>query len=201
MSYFWIPDVVVHGYLHLELLFLVLRHGSEHKGLDQGLAGSAHAHWQCCHLFLSPLLVGNVPVRPVFLLHTIHGCAEVGTLVHMIFGWLALPMVIHALLAVLADHTFQLLWYPVICEPPPHVADNTTTFQSFSSFINLINIGVLQGGLIVFCTLGWGEADVFIAFRGQDYDWLVVVESLFENQRNIDIVGVNKRSFAVHITQ
>ena len=62
-------------------------------------------------------------------------------------------------------------------------------------------IGVLQGGFFVFCKLGWGEADVLIAFRGQYYYWLVVVKSLFENQRDIDIVEVNKRSFTVHITQ
>ena len=84
----------------------------------------------------------------------------------------------------------------------PHVADNVIVFQVFNSCINLINIVVLQGGFFVFCKLGWGEPDVFIAVRGHDYDWVVVVESLFENQRNIGIVGVNKRSFAVlHITQ
>ena len=50
--------IVVHGYLHLELLFLILRHVGEHIGPDQGLAGSAHAHWQCFHLFLTPSLLG-----------------------------------------------------------------------------------------------------------------------------------------------
>ena len=101
--------IVVHDYLHLELLFLILRHVGEHIGPDQSLAGAAHAHWQCFHLFLSPLLVGNVLVRPVCLLHTIHDCVEVGTLVHVIFGWLAPPLVIDTLLAVLADHIFLLL--------------------------------------------------------------------------------------------
>ena len=79
-------------------------------------------------------------------------------------------MVIDTLLAVLADDIFLLLWFAVICEPHPHVADNATTFQAISSWINLINIGVLQGDFFVFCKLGRGEADVFIAFRGQDYD-------------------------------
>ena len=36
--------IVLHGYLGLELLFLILRHVGEHIGPDQGLAGSAHAH-------------------------------------------------------------------------------------------------------------------------------------------------------------
>jgi hypothetical protein len=65
-----------------------------------------------------PLLVGNVPVRPVYLLHAIHGCAEVGTLVHVIFGWLTLPLVIDTLVAVPADHIFLLLSFADIYEPP-----------------------------------------------------------------------------------
>ena len=83
----------------------------------------------------------------------------------------------------------------------PHVADNVIVYQAISSCINLINIGVLQEGFFVFCKLGWGETDVFIAVRGKDYDWVVVVECLFDNQRKIDIVRVNKISFAVCITQ
>ena len=83
----------------------------------------------------------------------------------------------------------------------PHVADNAIVYQASSSCINLINIGVLQGGYFVFCKLGWGETDVFLAVRGHDYDWVVIVGSLFDIQRNIDIVVVNKRYFAVHIIQ
>ena len=117
------------------------------------------------------------------------------------FGWLTLLMVIDTLLAEYADHTFCLLWFAVLCKPTPHIADNATIYQALNSCINLINIGVLQGGFFVFCKLGWGEADVFIGVRGHDYDWVVVVESLFDIQINKDIIGVNKRSFAVHITQ
>jgi hypothetical protein len=61
----------------------------------------------------------NVSVRPVCLLHGIHGCVEIGTLVHIIFGYLTLPVVIDTLLVVLAAHTFLLMWFVVMCEPPP----------------------------------------------------------------------------------
>ena len=109
-------------------------------------------------------------------------------------------MVIDVLLAVLADHTFFFCGL-LSCVNLLHAADNAIEFQAFSSCINLINIGVLQGGFFVFCKLEWGKADVIIAVRGHDSDWVVVVESLFQNQRNIDLVGVSKRPFKVCIMQ
>ena len=82
--------IVVHDYLHLELLFLILRHVGEHIGPDQSLAGSAYAHQQCFHLFLSPLLVGNVQVsqkshEQLFQLlhsHKWYGASRVAWLAH-----------------------------------------------------------------------------------------------------------------------
>ena len=180
--------IVVHSYLGLESLFLILRYVGERIGPDQSLAASTHAHWHCCHLFLSPLLVGNVPVRPVCLLHAIHGCAEVGTLVHVI----------------LADLLFlwwlTLYWqclqitYSFFCGLLPSVSHPTCCWQCncISGFQQLYQSHqhcCLQGGFSVFCKLRWGEPDVFIAVRGHDYDWVVVVESLFDNQSNIVIVG------------
>ena len=148
-----------------------------------------------------PLLVVNVSVMPVCLLHGVHGCAEIGTLVHMIFGYLTLPMVIDTLLVVLAVHTFLLMWFVVICDPPPTCCSQCNHISVFQQLHQSYQHCCLARRLLFFCKLEWGEADVFIAVRGHHYDWVMVVESLFDNQRNIDKVGVSKRFFAVYIMQ